>query len=155
MTKTQDKKKNSFWVRVYDEDLLSSIYELFGTKQYESMNDFLTKMVAIGVEKTYLTFGKRKAFSNEIAPEESTAALLKEISMRLKSIELTADDIFVMLNISEMLGATLYNLAAMQMDKEPVNRELLDSGYLSQLPTHLQSVKDQLTLRIAKKKEQK
>ena len=38
----KDKKKNNaFYIRVYDDDILTSLYELFDTKQFDSMNDLM------------------------------------------------------------------------------------------------------------------
>ena len=54
MKKTQDKRKNAFWLRVYDDETLQSIYELFDTKQFDSMNDLLNRAVSAGIEKIYL-----------------------------------------------------------------------------------------------------
>lgn len=62
MAKKNDKQKNSFYVRIYDDELLQSIYELDNTKQYSSMNDLMTQALAIGVNEIYKTFGKKFDF---------------------------------------------------------------------------------------------
>lgn len=150
--KTQDKKKNSFYVRIYDDDLLTSIYELNDTRQFDSMNELLCKAVAIGVEKIYLAYGKKKALSSAVEPSVPEAEKTEEILRRLKHMELTVNDLFVMLSVIENMETTLYNVEAAKSNGEAVSAELMDSGYFSSLPERYQAIKDKLISRIEKKK---
>lgn len=148
-----DKKKNSFYLRIYDDDLLTSVYELAETQQFSSMNDLLCQALAIGIEKIYLKFGKRKALSSTVEPVVSEMQKTDELLYRVKNMELTIDDIFVMLNIIEIMTTTLYNVEAAKTNNETeITAELMDSGYFSMLPGRYQDIKDKLISRIEKKK---
>lgn len=148
--KTQDKKNNSFRIRVYDDELLTSLYELARLKEFASMNELICTALGIGVEKMYIERGKRKAFSaNDV--EESDGAKLIELIKRSKDAIKTLDDVFVMLNVVEMLMSTLYNIELNKIVGETVSRELIESGYLSDLPSNIRRVKDSLVKRLAKK----
>lgn len=152
-SKTQDKKRNSFWLRVYDNDVLTSIYELIDTKQFDSMNDLLGRAVAIGIEKIYAEFGKRKALSSPIAPAVPDDRKIDEAIKRLREMELTVNDVFVMMSIIETMTTTLYNIEAAKSKGEPVSAELMDSGFFAELPKSFQEVKDTLIRRMEQKKK--
>lgn len=148
----KDKKNNSFHLRIYDDDLLTSIYELNDTGQFDSMNELLCKAVAIGIEKIYLAYGKKKALSSVVEPCVPEAEKTEEILRRIKHMELTVNDLFVMLSVIENMETTLYNVEAAKSSGEAVSAELMDSGYFSSLPERYQAIKDKLIARIEKKK---
>lgn len=151
--KTQDKKKNSFYVRIYDDDVLTSIYELSKTKQFSSMNDLLCQALSIGIEKIYLSYGKKKALRSDASePIMPATEKIDEMLSRLKNMELTVNDLFVMLSVIEMMNTTLYNVEAAKSNGEAISSELMDNGYFSTLPMRYQTVKDKLINRIEKKK---
>lgn len=151
MKKTQDVKNNSFRVRIYDDELLTSLYELAGLKEFGSMNELMNAVLAVGIDKMYLERGKRKAFAENA--QNASPVRYDEVIKKLKGIEVTQDDIFVMMNVMEMLLATLYNNEAMKLKGEAVNLELLESGYMSQLPDNVQQIKDKLIRRLSKKEK--
>lgn len=146
-----DKKKNTFYIRVYDDDVLTSVYELYGTKQFDSMNDLMNKALAIGLEKIYLSYGKRRALSSAVEPETPISESHREVINRLKNMELTINDLFVMMNVLEIMSATLYNVEVAKNSGETVSAELMDSGYFSNLPERYQEIKDKLIRRLERK----
>lgn len=148
----KDVKNNSFKVRVYDDDLLTSLNELYQTGQFESMNDLMNRALAIGIEKMYLEFGKRKALSDPIEPDPNVSAQLGMLMNKIHENSLSLDDIFVMMNCIETMAATLYNIQLAQAKKEPINAELIESGYLSTLPASMQAVKNQMIKRLDRKR---
>lgn len=152
MDKEKNIKNNSFKLRIYDDDLLTSLNELYKTGQFESMNDLLNRGLSIGIEKLYLEFGKRKALADPIEPSPNISAQLNSLLARHKENSLTLDDIFVMMSCIETMIATLYNIEIAHTRKEPVNIELIESGYLSTLPTSLKAVKDQMIKRMERKR---
>ena len=151
MEKTQ-KKKNSFHIRVYDDDVLTSVYELFGTGEFPTMNELFNKALAVGIEEIYKKYGKRKALAPEIQPANDFRGV-DELLRRVKSTEMTVDDVFVMMSVLEMLATTLFNVERARAAGEPVSVELLDSGYFSTLPENLQAVKNELINRRSKVKK--
>jgi hypothetical protein len=148
--KTQDKKNNSFRIRVYDDDLLTSIYELAELKEFASMNELICTALSFGIEKMYIERGKRKAFTAKDV-QESGDVKLNELIKRSKAQTTTLDDVFVMLNVVEMLMSTLYNAKLLDLKGESVSSEMIESGYLSELPENIRRVKDSLVKRLAKK----
>jgi len=145
--KTQDRKNNSFHVRVYDDDLLTSIYEMAALKEFSSMNELMSEALRIGIEKMYIERGKRKRF-----PTSSTSlASSEEILSKVKAANVTLDDVFVMMTCVEMLMSTLYNVELSKQKGEQISSELMESGYLSDLPEHIKRVKDSLVKRLTDK----
>lgn len=151
VNKKEDRKKNSFFVRIYDDDLLTSIIELNNTGQFSSTNELLTQALAIGIEKIYLTFGKKKSLSTSIEPTVPTTQKIDELLYRVENMELTSNDLFVMMSVLEVMITTLYNVEAAKSDGEAVSAELMDSGYYSALPVRYQEIKDKLIKRIERK----
>lgn len=149
---TTQKNTNSFHIRVYDDDVLTSIYELFATKEFPTMNDLLNRALAVGIEEIYKKYGKRKALAPATDPVRDLRGV-EELLKRVKSTEATVDDLFVMMSIIEMLATTLFNAQRARSAGEPVSVELLDSGYFSTLPENLQAVKDELIHRREKTKK--
>ena len=154
-TMKDKKKNNAFYIRVYDDDILTSLYELFDTKQVDSMNDLMNKAISIGIEQIYLTFGKRRALTSSIEPVIPNTETTKEVLHRLKDMELTTNDLFVILNVLEVMITTLYNVEVAKNNGESVSAELMDSGYYSTLPEQYQSIKDTLIRRIEKKNQKR
>lgn len=152
MKKTQDKRKNAFWLRVYDDETLQSIYELFDTKQFDSMNDLLNRAVSAGIEKIYLEYGKRRVLPFAGEPTEQPNVRLEAIEKKLKEMSLSLDDVLVLMSMVEMLTSTLYNVTVARSKGEPVDATLIESGYFSTLPEQLQEIKDRLIERMEKKK---
>ena len=150
---TQDKKRNMFSVRIYDNDVLTSVYELFATKQFDSMNDLLSRSVAIGIEKIYAEFGTRKALSAPVVPAVPDERKLDEALKRLRDMELTLNDTFVMMSVIETMTTTLYNIEAAKTRGDEISPELMDSGFFAELPKSYQEVKDQLISRIEQRKK--
>ncbi len=151
----KDVKNNSFKVRVYDDDLLTSLNELYTTGKFESMNDLMNRALAIGVEKMYLEFGKRKALPEKMDPEPNLPAQLGMMMGKIHENSLNLDDIFVMMNCIETMVATLYNIQLAQVKREPISTELIESGYLSTLPVSMQAVKDQMIRRLDRRRANK
>lgn len=152
MKKTQDKKVNSFHVRIYDDDLLKSVNELYGLGEFESMNELLNTALAIGAEKMYLERGRRRVLdAAKDKDSDMTNVKMDELLKRIKNIETTNDDVFVMMSAMEMLVSALYNVKTMELKGEDVSAELLDSGHLSAPPENVQQVKDSLVRRFKKK----
>ena len=52
-----------------------------------------------------------------------------------------------------MLVTTLYNNEAMKLKGEEVNIELMESGFMAQLPENIQQVKDAITKRLSRKEK--
>jgi len=152
MKRTQDKQKNAFFVRIYDDETLQSVYELFGTKQFDSMNDLLNQALRVGIEKIYLDYGKRRALPFAGAPTEQPNVRLEAIEKKLKEMSVSLDDVLVLMSMVEMLTSTLYNIETSRVKGEPVDAELIESGYFSTLPEQLQGIKDKLIERMEKKK---
>lgn len=148
----KDIKKNSFFVRIYDDDLLTSIYELEKTGQFKSMNDLLCQALAIGIEKMYLTYGKKKSLGDMREPTISSVQKIDELLYRVQNMELTSNDLFVMMSVLEVMITTLYNVEAAKSSGEPISAELMDSGYFSALPERYQEIKDKLIIRIERKR---
>ncbi len=153
--KEKDIKNNSFKIRVYDDDLLTSINELHLTGQFESMNDLMNRALAIGIEKMYLEFGKRRALPDMADPNPNVSAQLVMMANKIHENSLNLDDIFVMMNCIETMVATLYNIQLAQVKKEPVSTELIESGYLTTLPASMQAVKDQMIRRLDRRRANK
>ena len=152
MTKTQENYKNAFWLRVYDVETLKSIYELYDTKQFESMNDLLNRAVRAGIEKMYIDYGKRGALKAPTAVPVQDSQKLDEIEKKLKEMSYPLDDVLVLMSMVEMITSTLYNIEVARLKGEAVSADLLESGYFSALPANLQEIKDRLIARMEKKK---
>ncbi len=146
------KRNNYFPLRVYNEDVLVTLEELYSTNQFESMNDLLGRAVKIGAEEIYKNFGKRKALGVE-PTEDNLKTKLDELSHHEKRTSLTVDDIFVMLNVLETMVSTLYNIEHNRLQGEQVSAELMDAGFYAHLPDDFQAVKDELIKRMNKNNE--
>lgn len=152
MATKNETKKNNFHVRVYDEEILTSIYELVGTGSFESMNDLLNRALGKGIEEIYKIYGKRKSLGTVPMPENNVS---EELLKRFKHTEMTLDDVFVLMSVLEMLVTSLYNVQRALIAGEAISAELLDSGYFAELPRNLKEIKDELISRKAKKNTKK
>ncbi len=152
--KTQ-KRRNQFPLRIYHEDVLITLEELYATNHFESMNDLLCRVVKIGAEELYKQFGKRRALGGDEFAGDNLRSKLDELTHYERRTSLTVDDIFVMLNVLETMITTLYNIEHARIRGEQVSTELMDVGYYAQLPTDFQAVKDELINRMNKKNEDK
>ncbi|MDE6059370.1 MAG: hypothetical protein K2G44_04935 [Clostridia bacterium] len=152
--KTQ-KRRNQFPLRIYNEDVLITLEELYATNQFESMNDLLGRAVKIGAEEIYANFGKRRSLGKDEPTGENLKTKLDELSRHEKRTSLTVDDIFVMLSVLETMLSSLYNIEHARIRGEEVSAELMDVGYYAQLPKDFQLVKDELIAQMKKKNEDK
>lgn len=146
------KYTNSFHLRIYDMELLKSLNELLDTKKYESMNELLNSALAIGMEKIYLEFGKRKifAFPNEF-PEMSDEGRIDRVEHQLEKVKILTEDMYILMNSIEALTASIFNVQRASLKGEPLNEELLDSGYLAELPDTYREIKANLVSRFSRK----
>lgn len=152
------KYKNSFHLRVYDAELLKSLNELLETEKYESMNELLNCALGIGIEKIYLEFGKRKLFTQALAvPEMPEGKKIDKLEGKIERQRILLEDMFILLNSIEALVASVFNVQRAEISGEPVNAELIDSGYMAKLPPAYLEIKDNLVARFNRKleKEQK
>lgn len=149
------KRRNQFPLRIYHEDVLITLEELYATNQFESMNDLLNRAVKIGAEEIYKSFGKRGALGESELAGENLKSILDELSHHERRTSLTVDDIFVMLNVLETMVSSLYNIENARIRGEQVSAELMDVGFYAQLPKDFQLVKDELIRHMNKKNEDK
>ena len=77
--------------------------------------------------------------------------LASQNEKKLKEMSLSLDDVLVLMSMVEMLTSTLYNVETARVKGEPVDAELIESGYFSTLPEQLQGIKDKLIERMQKK----
>ena len=63
------------------------------------------------------------------------------------------EDIFVMQNAGEAILSTLYNIERTKNSGESVTSDLMDRGYLSQLPPFVEDVKNTLIERLKRKQK--
>ncbi len=149
------KSKNTFTVRVYNEDLFIALNELMATNQFESRNDLLNRALKIGIEKMYIDFGKRRALAQDSPPAIPVNVKLDDIERRVKQNSITVDDLFVMMSMIETLTTTIYNLERTKAQGDPVSAELMDSGFYATLPPEYQAVKDELIKKMSRKHGEK
>ena len=76
MKKTQDTKNNSFRVRIYDDEVLTQLYELANLHLYGSMNELMNEALKQGLEKMYLTAGKQKKFAEQLTHRDYLGAIM-------------------------------------------------------------------------------
>ena len=146
----KNNNQNTFKLRVKNADTLQSMHELFDTGSFEFMNDLLNAALDIGIQKLYLEFGKRKNLSTYSVPENDSSKL-NDIMARIKKIELTFDDYFVLLNVLEAICTTTLNLKIAELKKEPAEPMLIESGFYADLPKFLQDIKQQVIARLDKR----
>ncbi|MDR3262964.1 MAG: hypothetical protein LBT30_01475 [Clostridiales bacterium] len=144
-------KKIQHTVRIYDDDLLSYIEELHQTKQFNSRNDVINKGIEFGIPMLYKEiFGKRLKEFGALLPARDTENE-QLVVKKLKEISLTTDDIFIVLNLLEYLTTTIYNIELSKLNGISITDDEVRSGLLSELPSNLQKVKDEVVKRHNKK----
>lgn len=152
MTRIKDIKKNNFLVRIQDDDILSYIYDLLNSGIFASQNELLNRCLEAGVPEVYKEqfqrYPKGCARDGETIEEQKTQKELKEL-------RLTVDELFVLMNISESLLATLYNTKLKEIEGESITSEMFDSGLLADLPPVLAEAKQELVKRHLKKGERR
>lgn len=154
----EEKNKNYYHVRIYDLEVVKSIEELMKTGNFSTANELLGKAIAIGIEKIYLEYGKHKRLSSPIElPEQSNGQRMDDLDHKMKQVRLLQEDTFVLLNSVEGLVASVYNILSANIKGEAISAELLDSGYLAQLPEPYKDTKHKLVERFDRKfkREQK
>lgn len=146
------KQKNSFHLRIYDAELLKSLTELFETGRYDSMNELLNCALAVGVEKIYFEFGKRKLLTKALEiPELPDTKKLDNIDGKVEKLRIMQEDLFVLMNSIEALACSIFNVQRAEINGDTISTELIDSGYLSKLPQYYQDIKDNLVKRLDRK----
>ena len=155
MNNKEKNLKNDFRVRLYDLEIVKSLHELMDTGNFDSMNELIGYAIGFGIEKIYLEYGKKKKLPTPALPDElPTNERLIRIERTLAENKIMLEDIFVMQNAAEALLSTIYNVERTQNAGEAVTSELMDSGFLSELPPFIADVKGKLIERI-KRKQQK
>ena len=149
-----EKFKNTFLVRIYDTEVLKSIYELLETNKFKDKNDLLSYAIGFGIEKIYLEFGKKRALTNPFEVEMPVEERLNLIDRKLAEARIMQEDMFILSNGLEILISTVYNTLRAEAAGEEVTPELIDSGFFSTLPEFYRVIKDTMIER-SKKKTQK
>lgn len=148
------KFNNSFHLRVYDMELLKSMNELYDTGKYDSMNELINCALNMGIEKLYLEFGKRKLFNQALPiPEMPEGKKIDKLDGKVERLRVLIEDMYILMNSIEAVSASILNVQRAELSGEPVNAELIDSGYLSQLPPAYLAIKDSLIARFNRKLE--
>ena len=153
MSEKEKKLKNDFRVRLYDLEIIKSIDELMNTGNFGSMNELLSYAIGFGIEKIYLEYGKKKMLSQAIPGELPPSEQLRKIERDVRDTKIMLEDIFVMQNAGEAILSTLYNVERTKNDGESVTSDLMERGYLSQLPPFVEDVKNTLIERLKRKQK--
>lgn len=153
MTEKEKKLKNDFRVRLYDLEIIKSINELMSTGNFDSVNELLGYAIGYGIEKIYLEYGKRKILSQAVPAEIPQDERLQKVEQILADTKIMLEDIFVMQNAEEALLSTLYNVERTKNAGEAITSELMDRGFLSQLPPFVADVKNSLIERLKRKQK--
>lgn len=144
--------KNSFHLRVYDAEVLKSLYELKEAGNYEIMNELLNDVLRLGAEKMYLEFGKRKLLTRSLAfPEKTDGKKLDDVLHELGKQKLMQEDMFILMNSIEAIVSSIFNMHRAGVIGEPLSAELIDSGYYNTLPDNFREIKDGLIKRFNRK----
>lgn len=149
MTSSTAKKsgQRSEIVRIGDIDTQRMFDELIATKVFASKNALLNKCLNIGVAEIHSqVFGKGGTHNAKIGKNGLviTNQTDERLSKELRQIRRTDDEIYISINILEVLVTTLYNMTVEQLEGHSVSAADLESGRLSALPVYLQSIKDEL-----------
>ena len=148
-------RKNEFKVRIYDDDVLTSIDELLGTKDFSSTNDLLNQAVERGINEIYQAYGKAKKLSAplDINTDGNTHTHMRDIKNKLSRIALTIDDLFVLLSTNEALLSTVFNVVMAHENGEIVSEESIEQGGYSDLPQFIKTVREKIILGLERTKE--
>ncbi len=153
MSEKEKKLKNDFRVRLYDLEIVKSIDELMNAGNFGSMNELLSYAIGFGIEKIYLEYGKKKILSQAIPADLPPGEQLRKIERDVRDTKIMLEDIFVMQNAGEAILSTLYNIERTKNSGESVTSDLMDRGYLSQLPPFVEDVKNTLIERLKRKQK--
>lgn len=157
----QKQQRNDFRVRLYDAETVKSIDELLKTGDFSSVNELLGKAIAIGIEKIYVGYGKRKRL--ELAtmptPEVPDVVKLENIKRELDNLRVLDEDMYILMNSIKGLTASVYNVLRANVKGEPLSVELLDDyGYMATMPDSYLEIENNLQARfnrMGKKGEKK
>ncbi len=158
---SQKKHKNDFRVRLYDVEVVKSIEELMGTGDFESANELLGKAVAIGIEKIYLEYGKRKRLAQAIPNLEMPEPVrLDRIEHELGKVRVLEEDMYILMNSIKAVVASIYNVHRANVKGEALNEEILNNySLMAELPEAYREIEDNLfkrfNRRLGKKNEGK
>ena len=154
---SQKKHKNDFHVRLYDIEVVKSIDELMKTGDFGTSNELLGKAVAIGIEKIYLEYGKRKRLAQAIPNLEMPESVrLDRIEHELGKVRVLEEDMYILMNSVKALVASIYNVHRANVKGEALNEELLDNyGFMSELPEAYREIEDNLLKRFNRRFEKK
>ena len=112
-------------------------------------------VLEIGINQLYSVYGKKKALDVKVGNDINDVTLdLKEIIKNTRIMTKKIDEVFVMLNIIEILDTTTFNAFRSIVAGEKVTPEQLDSGYYSMLPDNIAEVKNEL-IQEANKRDKK
>lgn len=150
--KSNDIRKFSQTIRIYDEQMLDYIDELISAGFFTSKNEIINRAVEYGLPLVYRElFGKKIAVGSK--SETATKADDDEqLRKDMREIRLTLDDLFVVTNIIEYMTTTSYNLKLADINGITVADDDVRSGIYSQLPRQLQEIKNEILQRKAKKR---
>lgn len=147
-------QKNYYHIRLYDAETVKSIDELIKTGDFSSVNELLGKAIAIGIEKIYIEYGKRKRL--ELAtmptPEVPDVVKLEKIQQGLENLRVLDEDLYILMNTIKALSASVFNILRANVKGEPLNTELLDNyGYMATMPDSYVEMEDKLQSRFNRK----
>ena len=147
---SQKKHKNDFRVRLYDVEVVKSIEELMGTGDFGSANELFGKAVAIGIEKIYLEYGKRKRLAQAIPDLEMPEKVrLDRIEHELGKVRILEEDMYILLNSIKAVVASIYNVHRANVKGEALNEEILNNyGLMAELPEAYREIEDNLLKRF-------
>jgi hypothetical protein len=131
---------------VFDENTLTQLEELAGLNVFSSKNDMINRCLQFGAPLVLSQIRGRRHFEPAAAP-----ALSPDAERRLKQLELSGEDTFVLLSVIEQMLAVLYNVKHAELSGEPAAPEDMVSGRLSALPAGLETVKMELVKRYEKR----
>lgn len=150
--KSNEIRKFSQTIRIYDEQMLDYIDELLGAGYFASKNEIVNRAVEYGLPLIYSElFGKKIAGggpSGNILNTDSGEQIKKD----LREMRLTLDELFVIMNIIEYITTTSYNLQRAELNGIDIADDDVQSGIYSQLPQNLQEVKNEILQRQKKNK---
>ncbi len=151
LEKTQ---KNYYHIRLYDAETVKSIDELIKTGDFSSVNELLGKAIAIGIQKIYIEYGKRKRL--ELAtmptPEVPDVVKLENIERELDNLRVLDEDLYILMNSIKGLTASVYNVLRANIKGEPLSAELLDDyGYMAAMPDAYREIEEKLQARFKRR----
>ena len=132
--------KNQITARIHNASTMQLVNEL--AEKRGNRNAVLNDILDRGAPLLYA-----EVFGGKTSPAQPSGKVQPSVGRELKELRRDLDDVYVLLNIFEPMIVGLYNLAAEQLDGEPVNAEELRSGTLSDLPPELADIKREITER--------